>query len=122
MVKGCVDHAFYLRIYLIVRATPAVTDREVDMVHQGGGGTMDQALHSGPRCSWSCSPTTSQTTFAGKILCGARFVYARSYSARRVAGHLRVLLEKPGYRDRAGEDAKQVQSEDVANEQEQRVK
>jgi len=42
----------------------------------------------------------------------ARLVYPRAYSARRVAGHLRALLEEPGYRDRAVEVAKLVRSED----------
>jgi rhamnosyltransferase subunit B len=42
----------------------------------------------------------------------ARLVYPRRYSARRVAEHLRVLLENPRYRIRASEVAMQVRSED----------
>jgi rhamnosyltransferase subunit B len=87
--------------------------RSAAVVHQGGIGTMGQALRSGrPMLVVPFAHDQPDNALRAKGLGVARLVYPWRYSARRVAGHLRVLLEEPGYRARAGEVAKQVRSED----------
>jgi rhamnosyltransferase subunit B len=87
--------------------------RSAAVVHQGGIGTMGQALRSGhPMLVVPFAHDQPDNALRAKGLGVAGLVYPRRYSARRVAGHLRVLLEEQGYRERAGEVAKQVRSED----------
>ena len=87
--------------------------RSAAVVHQGGIGTMGQALRSGrPMLVVPFAHDQPDNALRAKGLGVARLVYPWRYSARRVAGHLRILLEEPGYRARAGEVAKQVRSED----------
>jgi UDP:flavonoid glycosyltransferase YjiC (YdhE family) len=87
--------------------------RSAAVVHQGGIGTMGQTLRSGrPMLVVPFAHDQPDNARRAKGLGVARLVYPRAYSARRVAGHLRALLEEPGYRDRAGEVAKLVRSED----------
>jgi rhamnosyltransferase subunit B len=91
----------------------AIFPRTAAVVHQGGIGTMGQALRSGrPMLVVPFAHDQPDNALRAKRLGVARLVYPRHYSARRVARHLRALLEVPGYRDRAGEIARLVRSED----------
>jgi rhamnosyltransferase subunit B len=91
----------------------AIFSRSAAVVHQGGIGTMGQTLRSGrPMLVVPFAHDQPDNARRAKGLGVARLVYPRAYSARRVAGHLRALLEEPGYRDQAGEVAKIVRSED----------
>jgi UDP:flavonoid glycosyltransferase YjiC (YdhE family) len=91
----------------------AIFPRAAAVVHQGGIGTMGQALRSGrPMLVVPFAHDQPDNALRVKRLGVARLVYPRHYSARRVAGHLRALLEVPGYRDRASEIARLVRSED----------
>ena len=87
--------------------------RAAAMVHQGGVGTMAQALRSGrPMLVVPFAHDQPDNALRARSLGVAKVVYPKRYSARRVAKHLRALLEEPGYRDRAGEVARRVRSED----------
>lgn len=91
----------------------AIFPRAAAVVHQGGVGTMGQALRSGrPMLVVPFAHDQPDNAVRAKRLGVARLIYPQRYSVRRVAGHLQALLEVPRYRDRAGEIAKQVRSED----------
>jgi rhamnosyltransferase subunit B len=91
----------------------ALLPQAAAVVHQGGIGTMGHALRSGrPMLVVPFAHDQPDNALRAEGLGVARLVYPRRYSARRAAEHLRVLLENPGYRIRAGEVAKQVRSED----------
>jgi UDP:flavonoid glycosyltransferase YjiC (YdhE family) len=85
------------------------------VVHQGGVGTMGQALRSGrPQLVVPFAHDQPDNALRANSLGVARLVYPRRYSAHRVAKHLQALLKEPGYHDRAREVARQVRSEDGA--------
>ncbi len=91
----------------------ALLPQAAAVVHQGGIGTMGQALRSGrPMLVIPFAHDQPDNALRAEGLGVARLVYPRRYSARRVAEHLRVLLENPRYRIRASEVAMQVRSED----------
>jgi len=91
----------------------ALLPQAAAVVHQGGIGTMGQALRSGrPMLVVPFAHDQPDNALRAEGLGVARLVYPRRYSARRVAEHLRVLLENPRYRIRASEVAMQVRSED----------
>jgi UDP:flavonoid glycosyltransferase YjiC (YdhE family) len=91
----------------------AIFPQVAAVVHQGGIGTMGQALRSGcPQLVVPFAHDQPDNALRARSLGVAKVVYPRRYTSRRVAEHLRDLLEEPGYRDRAGEVAKRVRSED----------
>ncbi|HUE85246.1 MAG TPA: glycosyltransferase [Vicinamibacterales bacterium] len=86
--------------------------RAAVVVHQGGAGTLHQALVSG-RPMLVVPHSHDQPDNAARVtrLGVARTVYPRRYTVSRVARELRALLE-PHYAKRAGEVAAIVRAED----------
>lgn len=90
----------------------ALFPRAAAIVHHGGVGTTGQALRSG-RPTLVVPHAHDQPDNAVRVsrLGVSRTLDARHYTASRAAGHLRALLEDPGYRARAKAIGATVQSE-----------
>jgi UDP:flavonoid glycosyltransferase YjiC (YdhE family) len=89
--------------------------RAAAIVHQGGIGTTGQALRSGrPALIVPHAHDQPDNAFRASNLGVARVIYPDRYTARRVVGHLRALLDDRRYTDRAGEIAGMIQLEDGA--------
>ena len=92
---------------------PQIFPRASVIVHQGGIGTTGQALRAG-------KPTLIMPFGGDQFDNGARVarlgagrtIMRRQYSAQRVAAELDQLLGNPGYRERAAELGRLIQSED----------
>ncbi|HKN75546.1 MAG TPA: nucleotide disphospho-sugar-binding domain-containing protein, partial [Candidatus Acidoferrum sp.] len=87
--------------------------RAAAVVHQGGVGTTGQALRAG-RPMLVTPYGFDQLDNAERVvrLGVARAIPRRTYTARRAAAELAVLLNQPRYAARAGEVGQTVQSED----------
>ena len=95
----------------------AVFPRAAAVVHQGGAGTLGQALRSGrPMLVVPWAHDQPDNAHRAARLGVARTLYPRRYTAPRVAKHLQALLEDAGYANRAAEVGEIVRAEDgVAN-------
>ena len=90
-----------------------VFPRAAAVVHQGGAGTLGQALRSGrPELVVPHAHDQPDNAFRVTNLGVARTLFPRRYSAARVADELRTLLEEPSYARRAGEVGRVVRAED----------
>ncbi|MDX1662132.1 MAG: glycosyltransferase [Gemmatimonadota bacterium] len=91
--------------------------RATAVVHQGGIGTLGQALRAGrPMLVVPHSHDQPDNAHRAERLGVARTIRPGAYRADRVVAELRRLLEDPVYRRRAGEVGRAVRAEDgVAN-------
>jgi rhamnosyltransferase subunit B len=97
------DHAPFSKLFPRARA----------VVHQGGIGTIGQALLSGrPQLVVPFAHDQPDNALRVEGRGVARVLYPRRYAARRAAERLGALLGRAKYARRAGEVAAQVRSED----------
>lgn len=90
-----------------------VFPRAAAVVHQGGAGTLGQALRSGhPQLVVPYAHDQPDNAFRVTNLGVARTLYPRRYSTERVAEQLRTLLEDPSFARRAEEVGREVRAED----------
>ncbi len=84
------------------------------VVHQGGAGTLHQAMRSG-RPALIVPFANDQPDNAHRVskLGVSRTLTPREYTVRRVMAELRMLLSDTGFRDRAGVTAKAIREEDA---------
>lgn len=100
---------------LVVDRAPfsALFPRAAAVVHQGGIGTLHQALHAGhPMLVVPYSHDQPDNAHRAARLGTARILSPRRYAAARAASELRRLLEVPSYAERAREVAAEVRRED----------
>lgn len=91
----------------------ALFPRASAIVHQGGAGTMHQALRSGrPTLVVPFAHDQPDNAHRVERLGVSRTLLPHRYSARRVERELRTLLEEPRYRDRARRVGEVVAGED----------
>jgi UDP:flavonoid glycosyltransferase YjiC (YdhE family) len=92
----------------------ALMPRAAVTVHQGGAGTLHQALHAGrPMLVVPHAHDQPDNAHRAARLGVARIISPRRYKAERVADELRVLVaEQPSYADRARAVAAEMRRED----------
>ena len=90
-----------------------VFPRAAAVVHQGGAGTLAQAMRAG-RPMLVVPWAHDQPDNAHRVAClgASRTLYPRRYTARAVEKHLRALLDDPSYSARAAEVGRGVRAED----------
>lgn len=90
----------------------ALFPRAAAIVHQGGAGTLQQALGSG-RPTLVVPYANDQPDNAWRVerLGVSRTLYPKRYTARRAEAELRRLLEDASYRKRAKEVAREMRAE-----------
>jgi rhamnosyltransferase subunit B len=92
----------------------ALFPRASAIVHQGGAGTLHQALRAGrPTLVVPYSHDQPDNAYRVERLGVSRTLRPTRYRARRVERELGVLLERPDYRRRAEDVARQVGAEDA---------
>ena len=85
------------------------------VVHQGGAGTTAQALRGAcPMLVVPHSHDQPDNAYRVTRLGVARTLFPKRYTASRVVGELRPLLDDPGYRTRAAATAAVVRGEAAA--------
>jgi rhamnosyltransferase subunit B len=100
-----VNYAPYSQVFAQARA----------IVHQGGIGTTAQALQSGrPMLVMPYSHDQPDNAARVERLGTGRKIARKQYSAARVAQHLRELLEKPSYTEKAAAIGQVMRSENGA--------
>jgi len=93
----------------------ALFPRAAAIVHQGGAGTLHQALASGrPMLVVPHAHDQPDNAHRATRLGVARTLYPKRYSAGAVAREIGALLDEPAYRDRARAIAAGVRAEDGA--------
>lgn len=86
--------------------------RAAAVVHQGGIGTIAQALRAGrPMLIVPYSHDQPNNAARAELLGVARSIARTSYTAERAALELKHLLNNPNYAKRAGEIGRQIQAE-----------
>ncbi|HMQ33512.1 MAG TPA: glycosyltransferase, partial [Chloroflexaceae bacterium] len=91
----------------------AIYPRCVAVIHHGGIGTTAQALRAG--VPMLIAPWGFDQFFIGDRVAqlgAGQSISRRQYVTRRVAAHLRALIEDPSYRQRAEQLSAQIQRED----------
>jgi rhamnosyltransferase subunit B len=90
-----------------------VFPRAAAVVHQGGAGTLAQAMRAGrPMLVVPWAHDQPDNAYRVTKLGGARTLYPKRYRAAIVEKHLRALLEDPSYAARAAEVGRDVRAED----------
>ena len=90
-----------------------VFPRAAAVVHQGGAGTLAQAMRAGrPMLVVPWAHDQPDNAYRVTKLGAARTLSPKGYRARAVAKNLRALLEDPSYAARAAEVGRDVRAED----------